>query len=82
MLFSNPPPNWKHDNAAACGEAFVCPSTASATHKEPFHQDGRAILLLKCDTGSPCLFAEPMLYLSLYFKTHRQYYYELLNEVA
>ena len=24
---------------------------------------------------------EPMLYLSLYFKTHRQYYYELLNEV-
>ena len=24
---------------------------------------------------------EPMLYLSLYFKTHRQYYYELLNQV-
>jgi Fic family protein len=24
---------------------------------------------------------EPMLYLSLYFKTHRQYYYELLNEI-
>jgi Fic family protein len=24
---------------------------------------------------------KPMLYLSLYFKTHRQYYYELLNEV-
>ncbi len=24
---------------------------------------------------------EPMLYLSLYFKTHRQYYYELLNNV-
>jgi len=24
---------------------------------------------------------EPILYLSLYFKTHRQYYYELLNEV-
>ena len=24
---------------------------------------------------------EPMLYLSLYFKTHRQYYYDLLNEV-
>jgi len=24
---------------------------------------------------------EPMLYLSLYFKTHRQYYYELLNRV-
>jgi Fic family protein len=24
---------------------------------------------------------EPMLYLSLYFKTHRQRYYELLNEV-
>ncbi len=24
---------------------------------------------------------EPMLYLSLYFKTHRQYYYELLNSV-
>jgi cell filamentation protein, protein adenylyltransferase len=24
---------------------------------------------------------EPMLYLSLYFKTHRQYYYELLNTV-
>ncbi len=23
----------------------------------------------------------PMLYLSLYFKTHRQYYYELLNSV-
>jgi len=25
---------------------------------------------------------KPMLYLSLYFKTHRQYYYELLNEVC
>jgi len=24
---------------------------------------------------------QPLLYLSLYFKTHRQYYYELLNEV-
>ena len=24
---------------------------------------------------------EPMLYLSLYFKTHRQYYYDLLNRV-
>src|SRR5690606_16935078 len=24
---------------------------------------------------------EPMLYLSLYFKTHRRYYYELLNNV-
>jgi len=24
---------------------------------------------------------EPMLYLSLYFKTHREYYYELLNQV-
>jgi len=24
---------------------------------------------------------EPMLYLSLYFKTHRQYYYQLLNDV-
>ena len=24
---------------------------------------------------------EPLLYLSLYFKTHRQYYYELLNNV-
>ncbi|MQY76057.1 MAG: Fic family protein, partial [Spirochaeta sp.] len=24
---------------------------------------------------------EPMLYLSVYFKTHRQYYYELLNEI-
>jgi Fic family protein len=24
---------------------------------------------------------EPMLYLSLYFKTHRKYYYELLNEI-
>jgi Fic family protein len=24
---------------------------------------------------------EPMLYLSLYFKTHRQYYYELLSKV-
>jgi hypothetical protein len=36
MMTPNPPPNWKHGNAAACGKAFVCPDTASATHKEPF----------------------------------------------
>ena len=32
----NPPPNWKHGNAATCGEAFASPGTASAAHKEPF----------------------------------------------
>lgn len=36
------------------------------------------ITLLLC--GDKVL-REPMLYLSLYFKTHRQYYYELLNQV-
>jgi len=36
------------------------------------------ITLLLC--GQKVL-QEPMLYLSLYFKTHRQYYYELLNNV-
>ena len=36
------------------------------------------ITLLLCEQE---MLHEPMLYLSLYFKTHRQYYYELLNEV-
>lgn len=36
------------------------------------------ITLLLCDQQ---VLREPMLYLSLYFKTHRQYYYELLNKV-
>ena len=36
------------------------------------------ITLLLC---SQSLLSEPMLYLSLYFKTHRQYYYELLNNL-
>jgi Fic family protein len=36
------------------------------------------ITLLLCEQK---MLREPMLYLSLYFKTHRQYYYELLNEV-
>ena len=36
------------------------------------------ITLLLC---SQSVLREPMLYLSLYFKTHRQYYYELLNRV-
>lgn len=36
------------------------------------------ITLLLC---SQKVMREPMLYLSLYFKTHRQYYYELLNNV-
>ena len=36
------------------------------------------ITLLLCEQK---VLREPMLYLSLYFKTHRQYYYELLNEV-
>ncbi len=36
------------------------------------------IILLLC---SQSVLREPMLYLSLYFKTHRQYYYELLNNV-
>jgi Fic family protein len=36
------------------------------------------ITLLLC--GQKML-REPMLYLSLYFKTHRQFYYELLNEI-
>ena len=36
------------------------------------------ITLLLC---SRSVLREPMLYLSLYFKTHRRYYYELLNNV-
>ena len=36
------------------------------------------ITLLLC---SRSVLREPMLYLSLYFKTHRQYYYELLGKV-
>jgi Fic family protein len=36
------------------------------------------ITLLLCDRK---VLREPMLYLSLYFKTHRQYYYELLANV-
>jgi Fic family protein len=36
------------------------------------------ITLLLCDQK---VLREPMLYLSLYFKTHRQYYYELLANV-
>ncbi|MCA9423398.1 MAG: Fic family protein, partial [Nitrospira sp.] len=36
------------------------------------------ITLLLCEQK---MLREPMLYLSLYFKTHRQQYYELLNQV-
>ena len=36
------------------------------------------ITLLLCEQK---VLREPILYLSLYFKTHRQYYYELLNNV-
>ena len=36
------------------------------------------IVLLLCEQK---VLREPMLYLSLYFKTHRQYYYERLNNV-
>jgi len=36
------------------------------------------ITLLLCEQK---VLIEPMLYLSLYFKTHRRYYYELLNNV-
>ncbi|MGB4333761.1 MAG: Fic family protein [Chromatiaceae bacterium] len=36
------------------------------------------ITLLLCEQK---ILREPMLYLSLYFKTHRPYYYELLNQV-
>jgi Fic family protein len=36
------------------------------------------ITLLLCEQK---VLRQPMLYLSLYFKTHRQYYYELLNNV-
>lgn len=36
------------------------------------------ITLLLCERK---MLREPMLYLSLYFKTHRQHYYELLNQV-
>lgn len=36
------------------------------------------ITLLMCEQK---VLRKPMLYLSLYFKTHRQYYYELLNNV-
>ena len=49
----------------------------------PF-QDGNGrlgrlmITLLLCEQQ---VLREPMLYLSLYFKTHRQHYYELLNDV-
>lgn len=36
------------------------------------------ITLLLCEQK---MLREPMLYLSLYFKTHRQHYYQLLNDV-
>jgi len=36
------------------------------------------ITLLLCDRG---ILKEPILYLSLYFKTHRRYYYDLLQRV-
>ncbi len=36
------------------------------------------IILLLCEQQ---VLREPMLYLSLYFKTHRRYYYELLNNI-
>lgn len=36
------------------------------------------ITLLLCEQG---VLRQPMLYLSLYFKTHRRYYYDLLNRV-
>ncbi len=36
------------------------------------------ITLLLCEQK---MLREPMLYLSVFFKTHRQYYYELLNEI-
>jgi Fic family protein len=36
------------------------------------------ITLLLCEQQ---VLREPMLYLSLYFKTHRRYYYELLNKI-
>ena len=36
------------------------------------------ITLILCEQK---VLSEPMLYLSLYFKTHRQYYYDLLNNV-
>ena len=36
------------------------------------------ITLLLCEQK---ITREPLLYLSLYFKTHRQYYFELLNEI-
>lgn len=38
-------------------------------------------LLITLLLYSESVLREPMLYLSLYFKTHRQYYYELLNNV-
>ncbi len=36
------------------------------------------ITLLLCNGG---MFQQPLLYLSYYFKTHRQYYYDLLNNI-
>lgn len=36
------------------------------------------ITLLLCDSG---VLTQPLLYLSYYFKSHRQYYYELLNAI-
>jgi Fic family protein len=36
------------------------------------------IALLLCESG---ILRQPLLYLSYYFKLHRQYYYELLNDV-
>lgn len=40
---------------------------------------GRLLITLLLCEGK--VLREPMLYLSLYFKTHRQYYYELLNRI-
>ncbi|MDP6180401.1 MAG: hypothetical protein QGG48_10965, partial [Desulfatiglandales bacterium] len=34
----NPRPNWKHGNAAACGEAFACPAAHLQLTKSRFHQ--------------------------------------------
>jgi len=45
---------------------------------ETIHPFLELIALLLCEQN---VLRKPMLYLSLYFKTHRQYYYELLNNV-
>lgn len=57
----------------------MCSSRRSTHFLNGNDRLGRLLIaLLLCEQK---VLREPMLYLSLYFKTHRQYYYELLNNV-